>query len=84
MFLFCFNRPGHNFYYNFQASSEVNLASYEMGTSFIYLAIKRPGRKANHSPPLSAEDKNVWRIAPFLSCMWSILTLPEPASDSPF
>jgi len=24
------------------------------------LKVKRPGREANHSPPVSAQDKNAW------------------------
>jgi len=33
---------------------------YLMGTRGSFPGGKRPGREANHSPPFSAEAKNVW------------------------
>jgi hypothetical protein len=35
-------------------------ASYPMGTRGSSLEVKRPGLEADHSPPSSAEVKNVW------------------------
>jgi hypothetical protein len=35
-------------------------ASYPMGTMVPFLGVKQPDREADHSPPSSAEVKNVW------------------------
>jgi hypothetical protein len=44
----------------FQTSSEVQPASYSMGTGALSLGVKRLGCEADRSPPFSAEDKNTW------------------------
>jgi len=38
-----------------------------MGTKAFSLGAKRPGRVADHSPPSSAEVKNVWSYTSALS-----------------
>jgi hypothetical protein len=43
-----------------QYCSGTHRASYPMGTGVLSLRVKRPGREADHSPPSSAEVKNVW------------------------
>jgi hypothetical protein len=35
-------------------------ASYPMGSGGSFPEVKRPGREADHSPPTSAEVKNMW------------------------
>jgi hypothetical protein len=40
------------------AMSETHPLSYLTGTGDSVSVVKRPGRKANHSPPPSPEDKN--------------------------
>jgi hypothetical protein len=42
----------------------VHLASYPMGIGGSFLEVKRQGRKANYSPPSSAEVKNGGVIPP--------------------
>jgi hypothetical protein len=39
--------------------SRAHIASYPMGTGGSFPEIKRPGREADHSPPASAEVKNM-------------------------
>jgi hypothetical protein len=41
-----------------QTGSGAHSASYPMGTRVLYLGVKRSGRKADHSPPSTAEVKN--------------------------
>jgi hypothetical protein len=41
-----------------QNGSEAHPASYPTGTGALSPEVKRPGRKADHSPPISAE--NAW------------------------
>jgi hypothetical protein len=43
-----------------QNGSGAHPASYPMDTGAFSLAVKRPGREADHSPPSSAEVKNAW------------------------
>jgi hypothetical protein len=43
-----------------QTSSEAHPASYPMGTGGSFLGVPQPGREADHSPPTSAEAKNIW------------------------
>jgi hypothetical protein len=40
--------------------SGAHRASYPMGTRVSLLGVRQPGRKADHSPPSSAEVKNAW------------------------
>jgi hypothetical protein len=47
-----------------QNGSGAHSASYAVGTRGFFLGIKRPGRKADHSPPSSAEVKE-W-VEPYL------------------
>jgi hypothetical protein len=44
----------------FYTDSGAHPASYPMGTRGSFPGVKRPGREADHSPPYSAEVKNVW------------------------
>jgi hypothetical protein len=46
-----------------QTGSEVQPASYPVGTRGPFLGVERPGREANHLLPSSAELKNAWIIA---------------------
>jgi hypothetical protein len=34
--------------------------SYPMGTGSLFPGVKRQGREADHSPPISAEVKKIW------------------------
>jgi hypothetical protein len=43
-----------------QTGCEAHLAPYPMGTGTFSPGVKRPGREADHLPPLSAEVKNKW------------------------
>jgi hypothetical protein len=43
-----------------QTGSGVHPASYPMVTRDYFLGVKQPRREADHSPPSSAEVKNVW------------------------
>jgi len=43
-----------------QTGSGAHTTSYAMGTRGFFPWVKLPGRKADHSPPYSAEDKNAW------------------------
>jgi hypothetical protein len=43
-----------------QNGSGAHPASYSVGTGGSFHVVKRPGREADHSPPSSAEVKNVW------------------------
>jgi hypothetical protein len=43
-----------------QIGSGAHPAPYPMGTRDSYPGEKRPGHEADHSPPPSAEVKNVW------------------------
>jgi len=43
-----------------QTGSGAHPVSYLMGTGGSFLGVKRPWRKADHSPPSSAEVKNAW------------------------
>jgi hypothetical protein len=43
-----------------QTGSEAHPASYPVGNRVSFLAVKRLGREANHSPPSSAGVKNAW------------------------
>jgi hypothetical protein len=42
----------------------------------LFPAVKRPGREADHSPPSSAEVKNVWRYTstpPYVFMAWCLV-----------
>jgi len=43
-----------------QTGSRAHPVSYSMGTGASFPGIKRPGRKADHSPASTAEVKNTW------------------------
>jgi hypothetical protein len=43
-----------------QTGSAAYPASYQMGIGVLTQGIKRPEREADHSPPSSAEVRNVW------------------------
>jgi len=43
--------------YHVQTGSEAHSAAYPMGTGGSFLGVKRPGRKADHLSPSSAEVK---------------------------
>jgi hypothetical protein len=43
-----------------QIGSGAHPASYPMDIGGSFLGVKRPGRKADHSPPSSSEVKNAW------------------------
>jgi hypothetical protein len=43
-----------------QTGSGVHPTSYTMGTGGSFLGVKRPGSDAHHSPPTSAEVRNMW------------------------
>jgi hypothetical protein len=43
-----------------QTGSRVHPTSYPKGTRSLSQGVKRPGREADHSPPASAEVKNMW------------------------
>jgi len=45
---------------HFLAGPEAHPASYPMGTTESFLGVKQLGCKHDHSPPSSAEVKNVW------------------------
>jgi hypothetical protein len=47
-------------HHRIQNGSGAHPASYPMGTRGFSLGVKRPERKADHSPPSSAEVKNAW------------------------
>jgi hypothetical protein len=38
----------------------VHPTSYPMGTGALSQGVKRPGHEADHSPPTSAEGKELW------------------------
>jgi hypothetical protein len=44
-----------------------HLASYPVDTGVLSSGVKWPGHEADHSPPFSAEVKNVWSYA-FTPC----------------
>jgi hypothetical protein len=46
-----------------QNDSGAHPASCPMGTRGYFHGMKRPGSEADHSPPSSAEVKNVWSYA---------------------
>jgi hypothetical protein len=46
-------------HYRVQNGSGAHPASYPMGTRAVSLQVKRPGREADHSPPSSAEVKEL-------------------------
>jgi hypothetical protein len=46
--------------YIVQTGSGVHPTSYKMGTGGSFPEVKRQGREADHSPPTSAEVKNMW------------------------
>ena len=48
----------HNFLQNVQFGSGAHPGYDSMSTRRVFSAVKRPGRKAGHSPPSSADDKN--------------------------
>jgi hypothetical protein len=58
--------PGGGWEFSFhrlvQTGSGAHSASYPMGTGAVFLGVKRPGHEADHSPPSSAEVKNVWSL----------------------
>jgi hypothetical protein len=43
-----------------QTGSGVHPTSYKMGTGGSFLGVKRQGREVDHSPPTSAEIKEMW------------------------
>jgi hypothetical protein len=43
-----------------QTGSGAHPTSYLMGTGSSFPGVKWPGRKADHSPPTSAEVKKIW------------------------
>jgi hypothetical protein len=43
-----------------QTGSGVHPTSYKMGTGGSFPGVKLQGREADHSPPTSAEVKNMW------------------------
>jgi len=43
-----------------QTGSGAHTSSYHMSTAGPSLAVKRPGREVDHSPPSSAEVKKAW------------------------
>jgi hypothetical protein len=47
-------------YHCVQTGSGAHTASSPIGTRVSFLGVKRPGRKADHTPPNSAEIKNAW------------------------
>jgi hypothetical protein len=47
-------------HHHVQNSSGAHPASYPMGTRALFLGVKQLGCEADHSPPSSAEVKNVW------------------------
>jgi hypothetical protein len=46
-------------FHNVQTGSGAHPASFPLGTGGPLLGVNRPGREADHSPPSSAEVKNV-------------------------
>jgi hypothetical protein len=52
--------------HNVQSGRGAHPTSYPMGTGAISLGVKPPGCGADHSPPSSAEVKNVGAIPPLL------------------
>jgi hypothetical protein len=48
---------GNSFHHRVQNSSGAHPASYQIVPRALSLAVKRPGRGADHSPPSSAEVK---------------------------
>jgi hypothetical protein len=44
--------------------SGVHPTSYSMGTGALSLAVKRPGRETDNSPPASVEVKKIWIYTP--------------------
>ncbi|PNF43534.1 hypothetical protein B7P43_G03911, partial [Cryptotermes secundus] len=54
-----------------QTGSGVHPASYPMGTDSSFPGVNRPGRETHHSPPASAEVKNIWiyTFTPPYACM---------------
>jgi hypothetical protein len=55
-------------YHRVQTGSGPHPASYPMGTRGSFPGVKRPGREADHSPPSSAEVKNVWSYISTSQC----------------
>jgi hypothetical protein len=47
-------------YHRVQNGFGARPASHPMGTRGSFPGVKRPGREADHSPPSSAEVKNIW------------------------
>jgi len=43
-----------------QAGSGAHPASFSVGTGAFIPVVKRPGRESDHSPPSTAEVKDVW------------------------
>jgi hypothetical protein len=56
-----------------QTGSCAHPASYPMVPVVISSGVKRPRRKADHSPPTSAETKNGGAILPLPICLHGIL-----------
>jgi hypothetical protein len=58
------SRPGrvkkNSLLYIVQTGSGVHPTSYPMDTGGSYPEVKRQGREADHSPPTSAEVKELW------------------------
>jgi hypothetical protein len=43
-----------------QKGSGAHPVPHPVGTGALSLGVRWPGREADHSPPLSAKDKNAW------------------------
>jgi len=59
------SNPGEDWEFFFlhhrvQTGSGAHASSYPMGIRGSFRALKRLGREANHSPPPSADVKNIW------------------------
>jgi hypothetical protein len=50
----------HHLLHIVQTGSGVHPTSYKMGIGSSFPGVKRQGRKADHSPPTSAEVKKMW------------------------
>jgi hypothetical protein len=60
-------------HYRVQNGSEAHPASYPMGTRGSFPGVKRPGREADHSPPISAEIKNAWSYTSTPPCLHGVV-----------
>jgi hypothetical protein len=56
-----------------QTGSDVNPASYPKGAGALSPRLKRPGREADHSPPISAEVKNTWIYTSTPQCFHGVV-----------